>query len=167
MKEVLIYFRAERAESIVFAVAGIVAVALSVWLWYSIRKPFYNGMATTLSAIAIIHMVIGLTIYFRTPADIDRVESYIALEQSKIQSEELPRMEKVMKNFVFLRYTEIVLATVAIILILYFKSPGYWKGFGAGLFAQALLSLMLDFFAENRGRIYIDYLKTFVPGNEA
>jgi hypothetical protein len=35
-----------------------------------------------------------------------------------------------------------------------------WKGVGLGLAIQSALMLLLDFFAESRGREYLDYLLT-------
>ena len=113
-----------------------------------------------MAALALIQLVVGFTIYFRTPQDIKKVETFWTNDQSKIKSEELPRMEQVMHGFVTYRYAEIVLAMAGFAIILYFKEPGYWKGFGAGLFAQAVLMIIFDFFAESRGQVYLTYLRS-------
>lgn len=162
MKEALTYFRAERAESILFIAAGAGSVLFALWFWLSLKKPFYQGMATSLGAIAIIQLIVGGTVYLRTPRDIRKVETFLTQDRAKIKSEELPRMEKVMHSFVTYRYAEILLAIVGFLLILYFKAPGYWKGFGAGLFGQALLMLVFDLFAESRGKVYLAFLRSLV-----
>ena len=162
MKEVLTYFKAERAGSLLFIATGAVAVLLALWFWLSIKKPFYNGMAVSLTTIAIIQLIVGGTVYYRTPLDIKKIESYVTNDRSKIKSEELARMEEVMHSFVTYRYVEILLAILGLALILYFKEPGYWKGLGAGLFAQAILMLLFDYFAESRGKVYITFLRNFI-----
>ncbi len=159
MKEALTYFKAERAESLGFVVVGMVGLILSLWFWFSVKKPFYNGMASSLAAIALIQSIVGGRIYFRTPADIKRIETYWTSDRPKIKSEELPRMEKVMHSFVTYRYAEIILAIVGLALIFFFKEPVNWKGLGAGLFAQAMLMLLFDHFAESRGKVYITFLR--------
>lgn len=161
MKEALTYFKAERAESLLFIAVGLASLLVALWFWFSLRKPFYNGMATSLTAIALIQLAVGTTIYLRTPSDIKKAETYLVYP-SRIKTEELPRMEKVMNSFVVYRYVEIALAVLALALILYFKGPVYWKGFGAGLFDQAILMLLFDFFAESRGKIYIAFLRSVV-----
>jgi hypothetical protein len=63
------------------------------------------------------------------------------------------------------RYTEIVLALIGIGLFFYFKNNidgKFWKGFGTALTLMAILALSADYFAEKRGKIYIDGIKSFV-----
>ena len=89
-----------------------------------------------------------------------RVEYIIKNEPEKIQSEEIPRMEKVMKNFVYYRYFEITMIVLGVILMFSLSNYGFWKGFGLGLFIQCALLLSLDFFAEKRGYNYSKHLQT-------
>ncbi|MFM9989703.1 hypothetical protein [Flavobacterium sp.] len=88
------------------------------------------------------------------------VENLMKKEPFKIQTEEIPRMNVVMKNFVIYRYVEFALMLCG--LILFFVSPGQTilKGLGIGLFIQASLMLSLDFFAEKRGTEYLKQLIT-------
>jgi hypothetical protein len=37
----------------------------------------------------------------------------------------------------------------------------FWRGLGLGLFIQASIVLTLDFFAERRGHMYLEYIKEF------
>lgn len=67
-----------------------------------------------------------------------------------------------MKNFVIYRWVEIVLLFEGIILFFYFKPISIWKGIGMGLSVQAGFLLLLDYFAESRGEIYLDYLGTII-----
>ena len=79
-----------------------------------------------------------------------------------IQKEEIPRMEKVMRNFLIFRYTEIALIVVGIILMYSIRQNAFWTGIGLGLFIQSSIVLLLDFFAERRGDVYLSYLKTMI-----
>jgi hypothetical protein len=75
---------------------------------------------------------------------------------------EIPRMHKVMKNFVVYRNTEIAIILIGIFIYFAFAQFEFWKGLGLALFIQASVVLMLDYFAEKRGYIYLDYLNKFV-----
>jgi hypothetical protein len=67
-------------------------------------------------------------------------------------------MEKVLRNFVIFRYAEIALIILGIALMYSSMNDTFWRGIGLGLFIQASIVLCLDFFAERRGHIYLEYL---------
>lgn len=158
------YFQAERSESLLFIVIGILSILAALVFWLDIRKPFYNGMAWPLLLVALIQLIVGLTVFLRSPQDMERVNRMAKREPYRIDREEIPRMEQVMKNFMLYRWVEIALSLAGLALILSFREPGYWKGVGAGLFLQAGLMLLLDFFAERRGQAYLEALRDFIGG---
>lgn len=162
MNQVLKYFNAEKNESILFIIIGVTAIMLSVYFLLKLKQPFYNGLSYALIAIALVQLTVGFTVFLRSPKDIIRVEQIIETEITKIETEEIPRMKNVMKNFVTYRWVEIVLAIIGIILFFFFQPLTLWKGVGLGLAIQAILMLGLDFFAENRGKIYLEYLREFI-----
>jgi hypothetical protein len=162
MNPIVKYFNAEKAESLLFIGFGVFAILLSVYLFFFIKESFWKGLAIPLLFFSIIQIVIGATIYTRSPKDNLRVESILKYEPGKIQSEEIPRIEKVMKNFVYYRYFEITMIFLGIILMYALSDYGFWKGFGLGLFIQCAVLLSLDFFAEKRGQIYLEHLKEVV-----
>lgn len=162
MNPIVKYFNAEKAESLLFMGFGVFAIILSVYVLFFIKESFWKGLAIPLVFFSIIQIVIGTTIFMRSPIDNLRVETILKNEPHKIQSEEIPRMEKVMKNFVYYRYFEISMIFLGIILMYALSSYGFWKGFDLGLFIQCTILLSLDFFAEKRGHFYIEHLKELV-----
>ena len=154
------YFNAEKNESILFLLAGIGAILLAVYFLVKIKQPFYNGLAYAFITIAIIQITVGSTIYFRSPKDIIRVSSMMQSDKSKISKEEIPRMQKVMKNFKLFKWIEIFLTVISFSLFLFFPQNPLLRGIGLGLFIQAILMLAFDFFAENRGKSYLEFLQT-------
>ncbi len=156
------YFSAERFESLFFVGVGIFATLLSIYFVFIIKKPFFYGMAISLIFVALIQLVVGTTVFLRSPKDIIRVENSLKNEPSSIKTEEIPRMEVVMKNFVTYRYVEIGLAILGIICYVAFSyqtfSTSILKGLGLSLAIQAILMLGLDFFAEKRGHEYLNNL---------
>ncbi|MEK7671640.1 MAG: hypothetical protein AAB344_05400, partial [Bacteroidota bacterium] len=61
---ILNYFTAEKNESLLFMLLGVAAIAISIYFWMS-GNP-YKGMMYPLVAIALIQIVVGGTVYFRT-----------------------------------------------------------------------------------------------------
>jgi hypothetical protein len=155
MKFVSDYFNAEKFESIFFISAGIIATLIGLYFWFWIKESYFKGMAIALFFIALIQLVVGGTVYVRSPKDIIRVNEMIQNTPEKIQTEEIPRMVSVMKNFQLYRYIEIALICVGVFLFIYFSKHLFWKGLGLGLAIQSALMLVLDFFAEKRGFEYI------------
>jgi multidrug transporter EmrE-like cation transporter len=160
MEQISKYFNAEKSESLLFVVVGIVALLLSAYFLVKMKQPFYNGMAYPFIVVALIQLTVGSSVYFRSPKDIARVNQMMQTETAKIQTEEIPRMEIVMEKFVLYRWVEIALVIVGIVLFLYFQPMTLWKGIGLGLAIQSSFMLLLDYFAESRGKVYLDYLQT-------
>lgn len=159
MENIQIYFKAERAESLVFLAIGLLAFAAGIYFLMSVKKPFYMGMACPLIIIALIQIFVGGTVFIRSQKDIVRVEKIVSTNQNAIASEEIPRMEAVMKNFAIYRLVEMALAAIGLVLIITQASGSTSKGIGMGLFIQSLLMLGADYFAEKRGLIYLDWLQ--------
>jgi hypothetical protein len=154
------YFYAERFESLIFMGVGAAAIVLALYGWFYKADPLWKGIAYPLVIIGLIQIAVGSTVFFRTPSDILRVTEIVEKDSDRIRSEELPRMEAVLKNFVTIRYVEIAMVGIGAVLIIIFGGSPFWKGVGAGLAVQAAVSLLLDFFAEKRGHEYFEYLKT-------
>jgi len=160
MEQVSKYFNSEKYESVIFILVGIIAISFATYFLVKIKQPFFSGMAYPLMAVALIQIVVGSSVYFRSPKDIVRVDKIVQADKPKIQSEEIPRMEVVMKNFVIYRWVEIALILVGIIMFFFFQPMSILKGIGLGLFIQASFMLLLDFFAESRGKTYLEFLLT-------
>jgi hypothetical protein len=139
------YFNAEKAESLLFMGFGILAIILSVYFFFYLKDSFWKGLAIPLVFFSIVQIVIGITIFTRSPKDNLKVENVLKYEPQKIQTEEIPRMEKVLKNFVYYRYFEIAMILLGVILMFSLSKYGFWKGFGLGLFIQCAILLSLDF----------------------
>lgn len=157
------YFNAEKNESVLFVLVGIVAISFASYFFIKVKQPFYNGIAYPLIVVAGIQIIVGSSVYLRSPKDIARVNNIVQQDKSKIQTEEIPRMKVVMNNFTIYRWVEIILLVLGICMFLYCPAHTLWKGVGLGLLIQAGLMLFLDFFAESRGKVYLDYLQQLIP----
>ncbi|WP_460912844.1 hypothetical protein [Spirosoma areae] len=155
------YFNAEKAESLIFFGMGVAALGLGLYFLLVLKRPFTNGMAWPLMAVALIQLTVGTTVYLRSPKDIARVENYVINDRSKISADEIPRMETVMQSFQTYKYIELGLMGVGLLLVLFQLGP-FWSGVGAGLLIQAGLMLLADYFAMSRGTAYLAYLHHLV-----
>jgi len=159
------YFLAEKAESLVFMAIGTAGILLAVIVFFFLKTSFYKGTAIPLLLIGLLLGIVGFTVYKKS--DEDRIRNVYALSMNpgELKEKELPRMELVMKNFVIYRYVEIALAILGFGLFFYFnnnQAQSFWKGVGIALAIMALLAVTADYFAEKRGRIYLDQLNTFI-----
>ncbi len=159
------YFMAEKQESLVFVFIGSAAIILSIILFFIIKSnpSFYKGAAIPLFVIGLLLGVVGYTVYARS----DKQRLSVAYEMglnpgAYVKSQELPRMKKVMKNFIIYRYTEIILALAGVAIFFYFRNKDekqFLTGLGLALAIMAVTALAADYFAEKRGSIYTKELE--------
>lgn len=161
MNSIRNYFTAEKYESILFVIIGLLAVILALYFLFLQKENFYKGMALPLLLVGLIQITVGSTVWIRSPKDIERVEKIVKSSHDKIQSEEIPRMEVVMKNFVVYRWVEIFLILLGASLFIVVTPTAFWRGLGLGLSIQAMFMLALDYFAESRGKVYLEFLTGF------
>ena len=162
MNPIVKYFTGEKLESFLFLGLGLLGIALAVIFLSVAKTSFMKAMAIPFLLVAALELIVGLTLVYRSPKDIVRVETYLSDKNEMIQKEEIPRMEKVMRNFIIFRFTEITLIIIGIILMYGARQNSLWNGIGVGLFIQSSTVLLLDFFAERRGEVYLAYLRSIV-----
>ncbi len=159
------YFIAEKQEGLFFLCIGIACVfAAGIFIFFA-KKIFYKGMAVPLVALGLLLGIVGFTVYKRS--DSDRLKNVYAygMNPSELKEKELPRMKKVMKNFILYRWMEIAFVLIGSGLVYYFRNNSdkqFWAGVGTGLIIMAVLALFADYFAEKRGRIYTIGIESFV-----
>jgi hypothetical protein len=162
MNPIVKYFTGEKLESYLFLGFGIIGVVIALIFYLVIKTSFLKGIAIPIMIVSLLEIIVGVTIINRSPKDIERVQGYSSHKIEMIEKVEIPRMEKVMNNFVIFRYAEISLMIVGIIIMYAFRQNLLLNGIGLGLFIESSIVLILDFFAERRGEIYLNYLRTFI-----
>lgn len=162
MNPIIKYFQGEKVESYIFMMIGVLAFAMTFYFFFALKTSFWKGVALPLIIVALLEFVVGYTIVTRSQKDIARVETYLQQAPESIKTIEIPRMEKVLSNFVGYRYVEIALIILGIVLMYSSMQDTFWRGLGLGLFMQTSIVLCLDFFAERRGHIYVIYLQELI-----
>ena len=158
------YFLAEKQGSLLFIVVGLVTIALSLLFFFLMRGSFYKGAAVPLLIIGLLQFEGAYTVYKRS--DEDRVRNVYAYgaNPNQLKKDELPRMQKVNRNFVFYRWIEIALLLAGAGLVFYFKSTHNGQfGFGRGvaLVLQSAIMLGADYMAEQRAHEYTRGIEAF------
>jgi len=164
------YFMAEKQTTFLFVIIGCSAVLLALIFNFLVRTNinFFKGAAVPLLILGLVQAVVGYTVYARSDKQRLDISYNMGLEPATfVRQHELPRMQKVMRNFVIYRYVEIFLFVAGIALFFYFRTNmlhSFWKGFGLSLALMALIIYIADYFAEKRGAEYIDGLMNFTTG---
>jgi len=153
------YFGAERAESLLFIVAGLLAVALAAWGVFRVRTPLWRGIALSLTVVAGIQLTVGVTIFLRSPQDAQRMTQALQRDHAHITGHEIPRMQRVMRSFRDYRHIELALIVVGGLLAWRARAGSMARGVGLGLVPQSALMLVLDLFAEARADAYLAWLQ--------
>ena len=149
------YFMAEKQESVFFITIGIIAIIVSLYLFKT--DSTYKGMMYPLILVAIIQLVVGGTVYFRTDNQVAVLKSQLHDDPQAYKSAELSRIGTVINNFKMYKGIEIGLLVLGIALTFLFRDKDLWYFIGIGLIIQSSLMLVLDLFAEKRA---YDYLKS-------
>ena len=162
------YFNAEKSESGLFMTIGIAGIVIAIIFYFFLKTEFYKGAAIPLFFIGVILGIVGFTVYKRS--DSDRIRNVYAYDMNptELKQKEIPRMKTVIQNFIIYRWVEIALLIIGLGLYIYFVRDirhDFWRGFGLGLAVMALSALVADYFAEKRGRVYLDGLITFTSKN--
>ena len=59
------YFNAEKSESLLFVVVGLVALVTGLVFYFFLQSPFYKGSAIPLAGLGLILGLVGFTVYKR------------------------------------------------------------------------------------------------------
>jgi len=162
------YFKAEKSTGGLFIIIGIVSIVLAILFFFFLKIEFYKGAAIPLSFFGLLLTIVGVFIYKRS--DQDRIRNVYAYDMSPsaLKQKEIPRMQTVIKNFVLYRWIEVILLAAGIGLYIYFIRDidhDFWRGLGMSLSIMALVALIVDYFAEKRGHVYLEGLISFTSKN--
>ena len=158
------YFVAEKQESLVFLIIGLVAIILALIFYFSTRTQIYKGAALPLLILGLVQAIAGYTVYVRS--DDQRVSQVYAYDMNpdQLKTVELTRMRRVNTSFMIYRWVEIGAVIAGIALVLIFRNQpakSFWLGFGIALTLMAAVLFVADFIAEKRAKRYTALLEEF------
>lgn len=147
------YFRAEKAQALVFIAVGVAAIALAIGLLR--RRSAWRGMAVPLVAVALIEIGVGATVAWRSDAQSAALQQLYRQDQAAFQRVETPRLKAVIASFELYKAVELGLLALGMAMVVLLRNREYGLAFGFGLVLQAGALLALDFFAEARADGYL------------
>jgi hypothetical protein len=158
------YFIAEKQESLVFMVIGLIAVLLALIFYFMIKSPSYRGSAQPLLILGLIQAIAGYSVYVKS--DDQRISQVYAYDMNpdQLKTVELTRMRKVTANFKIYRLVEIIAFITGLLLIFFYRNAPeklFWLGFGISLTVMAAELFIADYIAEKRAVQYVELLEAF------
>lgn len=160
IEPVALYFGAERAEGLLFICIGLVGLELAHTCWRKGLTGQARAAAITLLLLAGLQVVVGGTVFARSPDDLARVSHAVQADVASVRAEELPRMQSVMRKFRIYHWVEIAALCLAALLTAAGQRGSRLRGVGLALLPQALVMLVLDGMAEQRGADYLQWLQS-------
>jgi hypothetical protein len=159
LETLLDYFAAEKAESVLFIAAGAAALLAGLAFWFR-GAPVLKGAAIPLIAIALIHLVVGVTVFARTDEQVRSLVAQLEQQPAAFKAEESKRMAQVNDNFDLYQQigTALALAGLGMVAWGLQRARPILAGAGCGLAFQALFTLVLDYFAQTRADVYTQAL---------
>lgn len=156
LKDMSLYFSAEKQESLLFVAMGLLAIGIAAWLWTNGHQ--LKSMAYPLVAIALLQITVGGSVYLRTDAQRSALSDQLKATPAVFKVQESSRMQTVLKKFSIYKAVELVLLLVGVGMVAFLPRNDMAAGIGVGLVLQAAFTLALDVFAEARGADYLSAL---------
>ena len=158
------YFIAEKNATLILLILGIAFLIIAIIFFFVMKHPWYKGLAIPIAIIALLQIAVGYNVYSKSDKDRQQLVYAFDMNPEKIIKEELPRMEQVMKTFTWIKFFEVAMALVGVLLIILLKDKprlAIYSGIGFGLLLQAFVSFSFDAVAEKRAHIYLEKLQQF------
>lgn len=154
LEEMATYFQGEKTEALVFILPlGLLSLVFGGWLVTESKGGFARGVAIPFLLMGLLMTVVGSTVGFRTPAQVEKLQAAFAAAPESAKKEEIARMEKV--NRAWPVYLVGWAAFGVVGLLLRFATRGdFTQGLGIALVFFSGVGLLVDGFAERRARPY-------------
>lgn len=123
-----------------------------------------KGMAYPLVGMALVHLIVGGTVFFRTNKQLASLLEGLQLFPREMVGAEKTRMETVMANFEKYKNVEMLLFFLGLAFVVAGAFVGFGEfmlGTGIGLSLQGAFTLVFDLFAAYRGGFYVHELNVF------
>lgn len=151
------YFSGEKNGGLVLAGVG-VAMLITAIVLFPARLEL-RSLAITVGVWSLLQLGIGIGLFLKTDAQVGALQSQLATSKETMTSTELPRMEKVQKNFVVLEMVWVAMIIVGAIVAWRMKESSTASGIALGILINASVLLAFDIVAERRGAIYLAALR--------
>jgi hypothetical protein len=158
------YFEGERSAGYVFFGQGLVSIGTSAFL-FTRNDEMSRGAAYPAAIVGALEATVGLALMLRTTKQIAERRKQISTDPTTFQRDEQNRVNRVIRQFVFLEVFELTAIATGLGLATAgeLKQKPLLTGIGAGLTVQGAAVLGLDFLAERRAKRYLKTILNFSP----
>ncbi len=159
------YFKGEKHVSgIGFMSLGAASVGLS-GAFLAGDSDRRKGIAYVFLPLGVVELIVGAVVFFRTDAQVGKLEAQMADDPAAFREAEQARMKKVVESFEWLKAAEIVIFVVGVGVALTgkFDDNLVLEGIGQGMAEQAASIFVLDLLADWRAQLYVEALESFDP----
>ena len=153
------YFTDDRLQLGIGIIISIVSFGIAAFLFMT-KRIVFTGMSYSIIPLTLVLFMVCVFLFIRTPKDMNRAITFYQTSPQKLKTAELPRMEKVLKNFNWIIRTEICIIFAGAILFVSFGKNDLVRGISIGMIAQALVLLIFDTIEVQRARVYLEFLKS-------
>jgi hypothetical protein len=161
------YFRGEKLEALFFILPiGLALIAFGLVAFKAEHGGFAWGVAVPAILFGLILAGTGIGVGARTSGQVSQLERGFSEAPAAMVKEELPRMQKVNKNFRTTFYVMGLLAAIGLALH-YLIGADWSRGLGAVLILVGALGLLIDGFAERRAEPYTKALEEIAAQNSS
>lgn len=159
MNPIIRYFSSLKIHSVILLSFYLLSFILSVYWLTLLKQPLYNGIAYVFFAFSIIQMSIRIILFLRSKVYTQRLTIYYSCNITKIKVKEIPRMKKVLRNFIVYFSLEFILLLLGLFFVFWNGSHALHFGLGIGLLIQTIILLIADYTLYVRGQSYFEFLQ--------
>jgi len=152
------YFHGERVEMIAFLAFAAVLIIASIVLWTT-RDAFARPLAIVLFASALVSCSTAIPLLLRDGPNKQALLQQLEQGNARAMSDELARMEAVVRNYPYYRYLFVAAILAAAVMALFFRNATT-LGVGVGLLVFGATGFVVDHYSQQRAEVYIEQLKS-------
>lgn len=157
-EEMTRYFAAEKWESLLFVLVGVLAIGASGWMWMT--GAALRGIGYPLVLVGLIQIAVGAGVFLRTDKQVAALSDQVGRAPAEFRAAEVSRMEKVQRNFQIYKAVELGLLLAGMALSYLARRRELWYGMAVGLILQSSVMMVLDLLAEHRGERYLNAVRS-------
>jgi hypothetical protein len=155
------FYSAQKAQSLLFIVLGILAIILSVYTLLGPIKTINWGFGIPFGIMGLFQIWLGINTLSKTKHELEFALNASKNNSTEIKDIEMVKISNLKKNYLFKNYFFLGLNGIAIILLLGFGTYSTLKGLGLALFVQSLIHISSLYFEKNRTETYLKWLNDY------
>ncbi|MBP2655111.1 MAG: putative transrane protein of unknown function [Firmicutes bacterium] len=152
------YFLAESEASARGFLTAVIAIALSVYFIFVLKKPFWEGLGYTLLLVAFLIGPPSAYVFLRTDGQVAALSEQYQNDPQSVLNQEAVRMSAVIDRYRYIRIVQVVAINAGLLLLLFPSKQSLYKGIAVGLIWFAVSNFITEYYSEARAILYLQQL---------